>query len=59
MIELEAQTIDMTNVAVSAINVKEGNKKEKVTELSTNIEMETAPAAYIKIEKVFNEECLQ
>ena len=55
-IELETQeVIDMKNVAASAINVKEGNKEEKTSELSTEIAMETAPAAYIRIEKVFSE----
>ena len=57
-IELEAnEIIDMKNVAASAINVKEGNKEEPIvtSELSTEIAMETAPAAYIKIEKVFSE----
>lgn len=55
-IELEAkETIDMKNVAASAINVKEGNKEEIASELSSNIEIEVAPAAYIRIEKVFSE----
>ena len=56
-VELEAKrVIDMRNVSASAINVKEGNKEEvKTSELSTNIEIETAPAAYLKIEKVFSE----
>jgi hypothetical protein len=55
-IELETKkVIDMKNVVASAINVQEGNKEEVVSELSTDIEMETAPAAYIKIEKVFSE----
>ena len=55
-IELEAkETIDMKNVAASAINVKEGNKEEIASELSSNIEIEAAPAAYIRIEKVFSE----
>lgn len=51
------EEIDMRSVAASALNVKEGNKEEEkeVSELSTNIEMETAPAAYIRIEKVFSE----
>lgn len=51
------EAIDMRSVAASALNVKEGNKEEEkeVSELSTNIEMETAPAAYIRIEKVFSE----
>lgn len=48
------EAIDMRSVAASAINVKEGNKEE-VKELSTNMEIETAPAAYLKIEKVFSE----
>lgn len=55
-VELEAkEVIEMKNVAASAINVKEGNKEEVVSKLSTNIAMETAPAAYIRIEKVFSE----
>jgi len=55
-IELEThEVIDMKNVAASAISVKEGNKEEKTSELSTEIAMETAPAAYIRIEKVFSE----
>ena len=55
-IELETKkVIDMKNVVASAINVQEGNKEEVISELSTDIEMETAPAAYIKIEKVFSE----
>ena len=48
------EAIDMRSVAAKALNVKEG-KKEKVKELSTSIEMETAPAAYLRIEKVFSE----
>jgi hypothetical protein len=51
------EAIDMTSVVASALNVKEGNKEveETTEELSANIEMETAPAAYIRIEKVFSE----
>ena len=59
-IELEGkETIDIKNVATSAINVQEGNTEEKVYELSTNVKMETAPAAYLKIEKAFNELSLE
>lgn len=56
-IELEnTQKIDIKGAAASAISVKEGNKeKVEVPELSANIEMETAPAAYLRIEKVFSE----
>lgn len=51
------EAIDMTSVLASAINVKEANKEEvePVLELNTDIEVETAPAAYIRIEKVFSE----
>ena len=55
-LKIKEEALDMKNVVASAIDVKEGNKEEvKTPELSTNIEMETAPAAYIKIEKVFSE----
>lgn len=54
-VELESNTIEMRNAVASAINVQEGNKEEKIIELSTNMEMETAPATYIRIEKVFSE----
>ena len=51
------EAIDMTSVLASAINVKEANKEEvePALELTTDIEVETAPAAYIRIEKVFSE----
>ena len=51
------EAIDMKSVVASALNVKEGNKEEvePALELSTNIEMETTPASYIRIEKVFSE----
>ncbi len=51
------EAIDMKSVVATALNVKEGNKEEvePTLESSTNIEMETAPASYIKIEKVFSE----
>ena len=52
--------LDMKNAVASAIDVKEGNKEEiKSFDLSTNIDMETAPAAYLKIEKVFSEISLE
>lgn len=53
--KITEEALDMKNVVASAIDVKEGNKEKVVSELSTNIEMETAPAAYLKIEKVFSE----
>ena len=51
------EAIDMKSVVASALNVKEGNKEEvePTLESSANIEMETAPASYIRIEKVFSE----
>lgn len=59
-IELESNgSIDMKNAATSAINVQDSNKEEIAYRLSTNINMETAPAAYIKIEKVFSEISLE
>lgn len=54
-LKITEEALDMKNVVASAIDVKEGNKEKVVSELSTNIEMETAPAAYLKIEKVFSE----
>ena len=54
-VELENKAkIEMRNAVASAISVQEGNKEE-VSKLSTNMEMETAPSAYLKIEKVFSE----
>lgn len=53
--KLTSGALDMKNAVASAMNVQEGNKEEVVSDLSTNIEMETAPAAYLKIEKVFSE----
>ena len=53
--KLTSGALDMKNAVASAINVKEGSKEEIVSDLSTNIEIETAPAAYLKIEKVFSE----
>lgn len=51
------EAIDMKSAVASALNVKEANKEEvkPVLELTSNIEMETTPAAYIRIEKVFSE----
>ena len=51
------EAIDMKSVVASALNVKEGNKEEAepTLESSANIQMETAPASYIRIEKVFSE----
>lgn len=51
------EAIDMKSVVASALNVKEGNKEEvePTLESSANIQMETAPASYIRIEKVFSE----
>ncbi|MBR3145683.1 MAG: hypothetical protein IKF47_00280 [Bacilli bacterium] len=55
-LKVTEEALDMKNVVASAIDVKEGNKEKiKTSELSTNIDMETAPAAYLKIEKVFSE----
>lgn len=54
-LKITEEALNMKNIVASAIDVKEGNKEEKTSELSTNIEMETAPAAYLKIEKVFSE----
>lgn len=49
-------SLDMKKLVASAVDAKEGNKQQVVvSELSTNIEMETAPASYIRIEKVFSE----
>lgn len=49
-------SLDMKKLVASAVDAKEGNKQQAVvSELSTNIEMETAPASYIRIEKVFSE----
>ena len=53
--KLTSGALDMKNAVASAMNVQEGNKEEVVSDLSTNIEMEAAPAAYLKIEKVFSE----
>ena len=50
---LTSEALNMKSAVASAISVKEGNKEVvEPTELTTDIEMETAPAAYIKIEKV-------
>lgn len=54
-LKITEEALNMKNIVASAIDVKEGNKEEKTSELSTNINMETAPAAYLKIEKVFSE----
>jgi len=54
-LKITEEALNMKNIVASAIDVKEGNKEEKTSELSTNIDMETAPAAYLKIEKVFSE----
>ena len=54
-LKITEEALNMKNIVASAIDVKEGNKEEKTSELSTNIAMETAPAAYLKIEKVFSE----
>ena len=55
-LKVTEEALDMKNVVASAIDVKEGNKEKiKTSELSINIDMETAPAAYLKIEKVFSE----
>ena len=55
-IELEnKEKIEIRNAVASAISVQEGNKEEVVSKLSTEMEMETAPSAYLKIEKVFSE----
>ena len=45
------EAIDMKSVVASALNVKEGNKEEvePTLESSANIQMETAPASYIRI----------
>ena len=53
---IKTEKIDMKNMTASAINIKEEKTVEKDdTDLVTKISMETAPAAYIKIEKVFSE----
>lgn len=50
------EAIDMKSVVASALNVKEGNVEEiNADDLSSTMEVEVAPAAYIKIEKVFSE----
>ena len=57
---LTSEKVNMKNAVASAISVKEGSKEVvEPTELTTDIEMETAPAAYIKIEKVFSEISLE
>jgi len=57
---LTSEALNMKSAVASAISVKEGNKEVvEPTELTTDIEMETAPAAYIKIEKVFSEISLE
>lgn len=57
---LTSEALNMKSAVASAISVKEGNKEVvETTELTTDIEMETAPAAYIKIEKVFSEISLE
>lgn len=50
-------TIDMRNMVASALNATEEEKpqEEPQEEITTTIEMETAPAEYIRIEKVFSE----
>lgn len=53
-------TIDMRSMVASALKATEEEKPQEQEEpkeekMSTTIEMETAPAGYIKIEKVFNE----
>ena len=52
---LTAEALNMKKAATSAINAQDSNKEEVAYRLSTSINMETAPAAYIKIEKVFSE----
>ena len=57
---LTSEKVNMKNAVASAISVKEGNKEVvETTELTTDIDIETAPAAYIKIEKVFREISLE
>ena len=57
---LTSEALNMKSAVASAISVKEGNKEVvEPTELTTDIEMETAPAAYIKIETVFSEISLE
>ena len=52
---LTVEALNMKKAATSAINAQDSNKEEVAYRLSTSINMETAPAAYIKIEKVFSE----
>ena len=55
-LKITEEALNMKNAVASALEVKKGNEEEtKISELSTNIEMETAPAIYLKIEKVFSE----
>ncbi len=55
-LKITEEALEMKNSVASALSVKEGKKEVvETSELSTNIEMETAPAAYLKIEKVFSE----
>ena len=55
-LKITEEALNMKNAVASAFEVKKGNEEEtKISELSTNIEMETAPAIYLKIEKVFSE----
>ena len=57
---LTSEKVNMKNAVASAISVKEGNKEVvETTELTTDIDIETAPAAYIKIEQVFSEISLE
>ena len=53
--KLTSGALDMKNAVASAMNVQESNKEEVASDLSTNIEIEAAQAAYLKIEKVFSE----
>ncbi len=55
------EEIDIRNVAASAINIRDNKVEEKKVEAVRldKIEMETAEAAYIKIEKAFNEISLE
>lgn len=57
--QITLEALNMKNLVASAVNMKEENVVEKVSTLSTNIDMETAPASYIKIEKVFSEISLE
>ncbi|MBQ9018712.1 MAG: hypothetical protein IJ097_00135 [Bacilli bacterium] len=54
---VKTEKVNMKDMTASAININDEKLEEKkeTTELKTDISMDTAPAGYIKIEKVFSE----